>query len=77
MPSIANCDRLAAPSQYQILRALVNVTSLPSLDLRLPANTPAEYVLTITYPPSHIDSFLGAYSTPSIQIVLIIFLQQF
>jgi hypothetical protein len=42
VPSIANCDKVAAPSQYHNRRTFVSVTSLPFLDSNVPANAPAE-----------------------------------
>jgi len=55
VPSVANCDSEAAPDQYHILLALVSTTSFPegvlTSDFNVPAKTPAEYVLTITYVP--------------------------
>ena len=41
VPSIASWDNEAAPSQYHNLRALSKITSLPFLDFKYPANTPA------------------------------------
>ena len=49
VPLTASSDNEAAPSQYQILLASESSTSLPSFFSRIPAKTPAEYVLTRTY----------------------------
>ena len=41
-PSNAICDKLAAPSQYQIRLEFFSVTSLPSRLVTMPKCTPAE-----------------------------------
>jgi len=51
VPVVANWERDAAPSQYQIRRAFLSNTSFPLRDTIVPANTPALYVLTIQYFP--------------------------
>ena len=49
VPLTAICDSDAAPAQYHSRRAPVSTHSLPSRDSSVPANTPAEYVRTMTY----------------------------
>jgi hypothetical protein len=51
VPVVASCERLAAPSQYQILLAFVRVASCPSSLATVPAKTPAFFVLTMQYFP--------------------------
>ena len=47
VPFTDSSERLAAPSQYQRRRASFSVTSFPSRETNVPANTPALYVRTM------------------------------
>ena len=52
--SIANCDKLAAPSQYQIRLTFPSLTSVPSFYNNVPKNTPALSDLIITFSPIYV-----------------------
>lgn len=61
VPSLASCEREAAPSQYQMRRALCKVTSLPLCATSVPNSTPLRSPRIMTFFPMFVSISLFVF----------------